>query len=56
MRRFKIGRLVASAAAASARVHPDVARPDPAHRDLYDEAYARYRAIFDALAPIAMDR
>ena len=29
---------------------------DPAHRDLYDEAYARYRAIFDALEPIAMDR
>jgi xylulokinase len=47
---------VASAAAASARVHPGVAEPDAAHRDLYDEAYARYRAIFDALEPIAMDR
>lgn len=47
---------VASAAAASARVQPDVAEPDPAHRDLYDQAYARYRAIFDALEPIPMDR
>jgi xylulokinase len=47
---------VASAASASARVAPDVAEPDPARRDLYDDAYARYRAIFDALEPIAMDR
>jgi xylulokinase len=46
---------VASAAAASARVHADLAEPDPAHRDLYDTAYARYRAIFDALEPIGMD-
>lgn len=47
---------MATAATASARVHPRVAEPDPAHRDLYDEAYARYRAIFDALEPIPMDR
>ncbi len=46
---------VASAAAASARVHPEVAVPDPGNRDRYDAAYARYRATFDALEPIDMD-
>lgn len=46
---------VASAAAASARVLPDVAEPDLERHDIYDEAYARYRAIFDALEPISMD-
>lgn len=45
---------VASAAAASARVAPDVAEPDPARHRLYEESYARYRAIFDALEPIEM--
>ena len=46
---------VASAAAASARVLPDIAEPDPARHRLYDAAYARYRAIYDALEPIRMD-
>jgi xylulokinase len=47
---------VASAAAASARVQPTVAEPTAALRELYDQAYARYRAVFDALEPIRMDR
>jgi xylulokinase len=47
---------VATAAAASAHVHEEVAEPDPGRRELYDQAYARYRAIFDALEPITMDR
>jgi xylulokinase len=46
---------VASAAAASARVAPELAEPDPARHRLYEDAYARYRAIFDALEPIDMD-
>jgi xylulokinase len=46
---------VASAAAASARVAPELAEPDPTRHGIYREAYARYRAIFDALEPIRMD-
>ncbi len=46
---------VAIAAAASARIAPELAEPDPARHRLYDDAYARYRAIFDALEPISMD-
>lgn len=46
---------IGSAAAASARTLPEVAVPDPARQRCYDEAYARYRAIFDALEPIGMD-
>lgn len=46
---------VATAAAASARTDPEVAEPDPGRRRCYEEAYARYRAIFDALEPIGMD-
>jgi xylulokinase len=46
---------VASAAAASARVLPELEEPDPTRHRLYDAAYARYRAIYDALEPIRMD-
>lgn len=46
---------VASAAAASARIAPELAEPDPTRHAIYREAYARYRAIFDALEPIRMD-
>jgi xylulokinase len=45
---------VASAATTSARVDPEVAEPDPGLRRMYDDAYARYRAIYDALEPIRM--
>jgi len=45
---------VATAAAASARVAPEVAEPDPARHRLYADAYACYRAVFDALEPITM--
>ncbi|MEZ4595409.1 MAG: FGGY-family carbohydrate kinase [Chloroflexota bacterium] len=46
---------VGSAAAASARIAPELAEPDTGRHRMYEDAYARYRAIFDALEPIGMD-
>ena len=31
---------------------PDVHEPDPATRDLYEDAYGRYRSVYDALRPV----
>ena len=44
----------AAAARATATVLPEVNEPDPEHHARYDEAYARYRRIYDALEPIEM--
>ena len=46
----------AAAARATVRVLPGEVEPVAANRALLDDAYARYRAIFDALEPIAMER
>lgn len=43
-----------AAARATARVLPDTDEPSGANRGVYDDAYGRYRAIFDALEPIDM--
>ncbi len=34
---------------------PEVHEPDAATRDRYDESYARYRAVYDALRPVFAD-
>lgn len=44
----------ATAATTVAVVDPDVVLPDASLRGCYDDAYGRYRAIFDALEPIDM--
>jgi xylulokinase len=42
----------AAAVHATLRLAPEVLDPQPQHRARYDESYARYRAVFDALEPI----
>jgi len=39
---------LAAAADATVRLAPEPVRPDPATRDVLDEAYDRYRRLFDA--------
>ena len=43
---------VAAAAAAMSRQGGAALQPDPANEAVYDEAYARYRAVYDALRPV----
>jgi sugar (pentulose or hexulose) kinase len=45
---------VADATARAVEVAADPIRPDPRTRDLYDTAYARYRAMFDAVERAAV--
>jgi xylulokinase len=43
---------VSSAVEAFVRFRPDVHEPDPGTRDVYEEAYARYRDVYFALRPV----
>jgi xylulokinase len=43
---------VADAVAAFVRFRPDVHEPDAATSERYEEAYERYRAVYDALRPV----
>ena len=43
---------VAAAAAAMSRVGGAALQPDPATAEVYEAAYARYRAVYDALRPV----
>jgi xylulokinase len=43
---------VADAVHAFVSYRPDVHEPDPAASAAYEEAYARYRAVYDALRPV----
>ncbi len=43
---------VADAVAAFVRFRPDVHEPDAATSERYEEAYVRYRAVYDALRPV----
>jgi len=46
----------AAASRATLRLSPGVVEPVLAHRAVMDDGYGRYRAIFDALEPIEMER
>jgi xylulokinase len=43
---------VADAVEAFVRFRPETHEPDDRSRDRYDEAYTRYRAVYDALRPV----
>jgi len=43
---------IADAVAAFVAYRPDVHEPDPAAAAAYDEAYSRYRSVYDALRPV----
>ena len=43
---------VAAAAAAMSRVGGSPLQPDPATAAVYEAAYTRYRAVYDALRPV----
>jgi xylulokinase len=43
---------VSDAVEAFVRFRPDVHEPDEANRAAYEEAYGRYRAVYDALRPV----
>ena len=43
---------VGDAVDAFVEFRPEVHEPDEAVRDAYDESYARYRAVYDALKPV----
>jgi xylulokinase len=43
---------VADAVRAFVSLRPEVQEPDPGAADRYDEAYGRYRAVYDALRPV----
>ncbi|GIU97585.1 MAG: xylulokinase [Actinomycetota bacterium] len=43
---------VAEAVASFVAYRPDEHEPDPQARDAYEEAYRRYRAVYDALKPV----
>ena len=40
---------VSDAVAAFVRFRPDVHEPDPSTREAYEDAYARYQAVYGAL-------
>jgi sugar (pentulose or hexulose) kinase len=37
-------------------LQPRAYEPDPTTRSAYDDAYSRYRALFEALAPLELGR
>jgi xylulokinase len=43
---------VADAVKAFVAYRPDEHRPDPEHREVYDDAYRRYREVYSALKPV----
>ncbi len=43
---------IGDAVSAFVAYRPESHDPDPSTRDAYDEAYARYRAVYDALRPV----
>ncbi len=43
---------VADAVGAFVAFRPEVQEPDPSTRPVYDEAYAKYRSVYDALRPV----
>jgi xylulokinase len=43
---------IADAVEAFVAFRPEIHEPDPSTRDAYDEAYARYRAVYAALKPV----
>jgi xylulokinase len=43
---------VTDAVEAFVRFRPDEHEPDATNRDAYEEAYARYRAVYAALRPV----
>jgi sugar (pentulose or hexulose) kinase len=43
---------VADAVRAFVAYRPDEHQPDPERREVYDEAYRRYRDLYSALVPV----